>query len=310
MLTEIIKVARIEVKAGRCYKCRNFRYCHYQSELGEIICPDCVQTLINQQLLIIQSKPTRQRKSNQEKPIAVEPQKEVKPRAKYVSSIKKIQKLLEESEKALTVGEIIESGVCGHKTSVYKTLDRLIEIGAVVASSDTAKNRLFIGKNRVHLLQVKRTIRRREAAQVNRNKALDYIKKEGRILEVADVIAATDITKKTVIRIIISLGKAGDITLIRDSERGNRLHFVPSNNTELVAKLVELDQLSTANQVRKILQSSDKGMSIGDVMVAIGKGKRNGGSYKYIKKLFKQWGCKSYKQGCGLYYYFETGKPE
>ncbi|MFM6221737.1 MAG: hypothetical protein ACKPDM_15530, partial [Dolichospermum sp.] len=87
-----------------------------------------------------------------------------------------------------------------------------------------AKNRLFIGKNRVHLLQVKRTIRRREAAQVNRNKVLDYIKKEGRILEVTDVVAATDITKKTVIRIIISLGKAGDITLIRDSERGNRLH--------------------------------------------------------------------------------------
>ncbi|MFM6198463.1 MAG: hypothetical protein ACKPE1_04830 [Dolichospermum sp.] len=172
MLTEIIKVARIEVKAGRCYKCRNFRYCHYQSELGEIICPDCVQTLINQQLLIIQSKPTRQRRSSQEKLIAVEPQKEVKPRAKYVSSIKKIQKLLEESEKALTVREIIESGVCGHKTSVYKTLDRLIEIGAVVASSDTAKNRLFIGKNRVHLLQVKRIIRRREAAQVNRNKVL------------------------------------------------------------------------------------------------------------------------------------------
>ncbi|MFM6917423.1 MAG: hypothetical protein ACKPKT_07605 [Dolichospermum sp.] len=310
MLTEIIKVARIEVKAGRCYKCRNFRYCHHQSELGEIICPDCVQTLINQQLLIIQSKPTRQRRSSQEKLIAVEPQKEVKPRAKYVSSIKKIQKLLEESEKALTVREIIESGVCGHKTSVYKTLDRLIEIGAVVASSDTAKNRLFIGKNRVHLFQVKRIIRRREAAQVNRNKVLDYIKKESRILEVADVVAATDITKKTVIRIIISLGKAGDITLIRDSERGNRLHFVPSDNTELVAKLVELDQLSTANQVRKILQSSNEGMSIGDVMIAIGKGKRNGGSYKYIKKLFKQWGCKSYKQGCGLYYYLETGKPE
>ncbi|MFM6880483.1 MAG: hypothetical protein ACKPKK_07510 [Dolichospermum sp.] len=310
MLTEIIKVARIEVKAGRCYKCRNFRYCHYQSELGEIICPDCVQTLINQQLLIIQSKPTRQRRSSQEKLIAVEPQKEVKPRAKYVSSIKKIQKLLEESEKALTVREIIESGVCGHKTSVYKTLDRLIEIGAIVASSSTAKNRLFIGKNRVHLLQVKRTIRRREAAQVNRNKVLDYIKKGGRILEVTDVVAATDITKKTVIRIIISLGKAGDITLIRDSERGNRLHFVSSNNTELVAKLVELDQLSTANQVRKILQSSNEGISIGDVMVAIGKGKRNGGSYKYIKKLFKQWGCKSYKQGCGLYYYLETEKPE
>ncbi|MFM6833982.1 MAG: hypothetical protein ACKPKV_06115 [Dolichospermum sp.] len=206
--------------------------------------------------------------------------------------------------------EIIESGVCGHKTSVYKTLDRLIEIGAIVASSSTAKNRLFIGKNRVHLLQVKRTIRRREAAQVNRNKVLDYIKKGGRILEVTDVVAATDITKKTVIRIIISLGKAGDITLIRDSERGNRLHFVSSNNTELVAKLVELDQLSTANQVRKILQSSNEGISIGDVMVAIGKGKRNGGSYKYIKKLFKQWGCKSYKQGCGLYYYLETEKPE
>ncbi|MFM6250887.1 MAG: hypothetical protein ACKPEQ_17380, partial [Dolichospermum sp.] len=64
--------------------------------------------------------------------------------------------LFGESEKALTVGEIIESGVCGHKTSVYKTLDRLIEIGAIVASSSTAKNRLFIGKNRVHLLQVKR----------------------------------------------------------------------------------------------------------------------------------------------------------
>ncbi|MFM5996269.1 MAG: hypothetical protein ACKO9U_17155, partial [Dolichospermum sp.] len=252
-----------------------------------------------------QSKPTRQRRSSQEKLIAVEPQKEVKPRAKYVSSIKKIQKLLEESEKALTVREIIESGVCGHKTSVYKTLDRLIEIGAVVASSSTAKNRLFIGKNRVHLLQVKRIIRRREAAQVNRNKVLDYIKKEGRILEVTDVVAATDITKKTVIRIIISLGKAGDITLIRDSERGNRLHFVPSDNIELVAKLVELDQLSTANQVRKILQSSNEGMSIGDVMVAMGKGKRNGGSYKYIKKLFKQWGCKSYKQGCGLYYYLD-----
>ncbi|MFM6081760.1 MAG: hypothetical protein ACKPCI_25160, partial [Dolichospermum sp.] len=275
------------------------------SELGEIICPNCIQTLINQQLLIIQSKPTRQRKSSQEKLIAVEPQKEVKPRAKYVSSIKKIQKLLEESEKALTVREIIESGVCGHKTSVYKTLDRLIEIGAVVASSSTAKNRLFIGKNRVHLLQVKRTIRRREAAQMNRNRILNYIKEEGRILEVTDVVAATDITKKTVIRIIISLGKAGDITLIRDSERGNRLHFVPSNNTELVAKLVELDQLSTANQVRKILQSSDKGMSIGDVMVAIGKGKRNGGSYKYIKKLFKQWGCKTFKRGCGLYYYLD-----
>ncbi|MFM6252046.1 MAG: hypothetical protein ACKPEQ_23355, partial [Dolichospermum sp.] len=116
---------------------------------------------------------------------------------------------------------------------------------------------------------------------MNRNKVLDYIKKEGRILEVADVVAATDITKKTVIRIIISWGKAGDITLIRDSERGNRLHFVPSDNIELVAKLVELDQLSTANQVRKILQSSNEGMSIGDVMIAIGKGKRNGGSYKY-----------------------------
>ncbi|MFM6604614.1 MAG: hypothetical protein ACKPHQ_08745, partial [Dolichospermum sp.] len=78
-----------------------------------------------------------------------------------------------------------------------------------------------------------------------------------------------------------------------------------SDNTELVAKLVELDQLSTANQVRKILQSSNEGISIGDVMVAIGKGKRNGGSYKYIKKLFKQWGCKSYRQGCGLYYYLD-----
>ncbi|MFM5957816.1 MAG: hypothetical protein ACKOQ2_11755 [Dolichospermum sp.] len=181
----------------------------------------------------------------------------------------------------------------------------MIEIGAVVASSDTAKNRVFIGKNRVHLLQIERTVRRREAAQMNRNRVLNYIKKRGRILEVADVVAATNIAKKTVIRIIIFWGKAGDIILVRDSERGNKLRFVPSDNAKLVEKLMELDQLSTANQVRKILQSSNEGMSIGDVMVAIGKGKRNGGSYKYIKKLFKQWGCKSYRQGCGLYYYLD-----
>lgn len=323
---EIVKVARTGINPGRCYKCHRFRYCDHQSESGEIICPDCIQTLRNQRLLEIipqrpEPKPTRQRKPKQEKPItekpqeqrkpkqkkpiAVKPQKEAKPRAKYVYSIEKIQKLLEGSEKALTVKEILASGVCGHKTSVYRTLDRLIEIGAVVSSSDTAKNRVFIDKSRVHLLQIERTVRRREEAQMNRNKVLNYIKKEGRILEVADVVAATNITKKTVIRVIIFLGEAGNLTLIRDSRRGNRLCFVPSDNAELVAKLMELDQSSTANQVRKILESSDKGVSIGDAMIMMGKGRRSGGSYKYIKKLFDQWGCKSYKQGCGLYYYLE-----
>lgn len=307
----IVKVTRIETRAGRCYKCHRFRYCEHESEPGQIICPDCIQTLRNQRLLeIIQHPepkptPTRQRKPKQKKPIAVKPQKEAKPRAKYVYSMEKIQKLLEESEKALTVREIVESGVCGHKKSVYKTLDRLIEIGAVVASSDTAKNRVFVDKNRVHLLQIERTVRRRKEAQMNRNRVLDYIKKEGRILEIADVVAATNITKKTAIRAIFFLEEAGNLTLIRDSERGNRLHFVPSNNAELVAKLMELKQLSTANQVRKILQSSDKGISIGDALVAIGKRRRNGGSYKYIKKLFKQWGCKSYRQRGGLYYYLD-----
>lgn len=163
---EITKVTRIKTRAGRCYKCHRFRYCEHQSESGEIICLDCIQTLRNQRLLEIiqrpEPKPTRQRKPRQkepitekpqeqrkprqEKPIAVKPQKEAKPRAKYVYSIEKIQKLLEGSEKALTVKEIVASGVCGHKTSVYRTLDRLIEIGAVVSSSDTAKNRVFIDK--------------------------------------------------------------------------------------------------------------------------------------------------------------------
>ncbi len=253
-------------------------------------------------------KPLRQRKLRQKKPITCVKPKEktkIKPKREYVYSREKILNFLTASEKALTAREITESGLCGHKTSVYKTLNRLIELGDVVASSDTAKNRVFIDKNRVHLLQIERTVRRREFVQMNRNRVLNYIKKEVRILEVADIVAATNIEKKTVIRVVNFWGEAGDLTLIRDSERGNKLHFVPSDNPALVAQLMELDQLSTANQVRKILESSNKGMSVGDVMVVMGKGKKSGGSYKYIKKLFNQWGCKSYRQGCGLYYYLD-----
>jgi Fe2+ or Zn2+ uptake regulation protein len=309
-----IEVSCIPSTAGRCYKCHRFRYCEHQSESGKIICPDCIQTLRNQRLLteIIpqhpEPNPLRQRKPRQEKPIIAKPQKEAKPRAKYVSSIEKIRKLLQESEKALTAKEIVASGVCGHRTSVYKTLNRLIETGAVVASSDTAKNRVFIDKNRVYLLQIERTVRRHKFVQMNRNRVLNYIKRERRILTIADIVAATNITKKTVIRVVNFWGEAGDLTLIKVSERGNRLHFVPSDNAELVTELMELDQLSTANQVRKILESSDRGVSIGDVMVAMGKGRRNGGSYRYIKKLFEQWGCKTYRRGRGLYYYL--GKEE
>jgi len=252
-------------------------------------------------------KPLRQRKPIQKKPITcAKPKKiKIKPKRGYVYSKEKILNFLATSEKALTAREIVESGLCGYKTSVYKTLNRLIELGDVVASSDKAKNRVFIDKDRVHLLQVERIVRRREFVQMNRNRVLNYIKKEGRILEVADVVAATNITKKTAIRIVIFWGEAGDLTLIRDSERGNRLHFVPSENAELVTELMQLNELSTANQVRKILESTNRGVSIGDVLVAIGKGRRNGGCYKYIKKLFKQWGCKNYRQGCGLYYYLD-----
>ena len=340
-----LEVTRIPSTAGRCYKCYKYRYCEHQTESGQIICPGCIQTLRNQQLLEnipqhpepkpirqrksrqeepiiakpqekrksrqeepIIAKPLQQRKPRQEKPIIAKPQKEAKPRAKYVFSIESVRELLQESEKALTAKEIVASGVCGHRTSVYKTLKRLIEIGDVFASSDKAKNRVFIDKDRVHLLQVERTVKRREFVQMDRNRILNYIKKEGRILEVADIVSATNIAKKTVIRAVNFWGKAGDLTLIKVSKRGNRLHFVSSDNVELVTELMALDQLSTANQVRKILESRDRGVSIGDVMLAIGKGRRSGGSYKYIKKLFKQWGCKKYRQGCGFYYYL--GKEE
>jgi hypothetical protein len=252
-------------------------------------------------------KPLRQRKPIQKKPTTcAKPKKiRIKPKRGYVYSREKILNLLATSEKALTAREIGESGLCGYKTSIYKTLNRLIELGDIVASSDKAKNRVFIDKDRVHLLQIKRTVRGREFVQMNRNRVLSYIKKEGRILKIADIVTATNITKKTAIRIVIFWGEAGDLTLIRDSERGNRLHFVPSENAELVTELMQLNELSTANQVRKILESTNRGVSIGDVLVAIGKGRRNGGCYKYIKKLFKQWGCKTYRQGCGLYYYLD-----
>jgi hypothetical protein len=248
-------------------------------------------------------KPLRQRKSRQKKPITCAKPRE--PKREYVYSREKILNLLATSEKALTAREIGESGLCGYRRSVYKTLNRLIELGDIVASSDKAKNRVFIDKNRVHLLQFERIARRREFVQTYRNRVLNYIKKEGRILEIADIVAATNITKKTAIRIVIFWGEAGDLTLIRDSERGNKLHFVPSGNPALVVQLMELDQQSTANQARRILESSDRGVSIGDVLVAMGKGRRNGGCYKYIKKLFEQWGCKTYRQGRGLYYYLD-----
>lgn len=304
----IVKVTRIETKAGRCYKCHRFRYCEHESEPGQIICPGCVQTLRNQRLLEIipdrpEPKPTRQRSPRQEKPITAKPPKEAKPGLENGYSI---QKLLEESEKALTAKEIAASVVCGHKRTVHRILKRLIELGAVVASSGT-RNRLFIDKSRVHLLQSRRTFEQDQRAKVSRTRILDHVKSENRILEIADIVHGTDVTKKTAIRIVKSWGETGDLTLTR-SPKGNKLYFVPSDNAELVAKLMELEQSFTINRVREILESSNGGVSIGDVMAAIGRGRRNGGSYVYIRKLFKEWGCKTYKQGCGLYYYLDKGK--
>ena len=58
------------------------------------------------------------------------------------------------------------------------------------------------------------------------------------------------------------------------------------------------------NFSQNIESKSNRGVSIGDTLAALGK-VRNGGSYKYIKKLFEQWGCKTYRKGCGLYYYLD-----
>ena len=305
----IVKVVHMEIKAGYCYKCHRFRHCEHESERGQIVCARCIQILRNQGLLEIipdrpEPKPTRQRNPDQKKPIAVKPPKEAKPSPENGYSI---QKLLEESEKALTAKEIAALVVCGHKRSVHRILKRLIELGTVVASSETVRNRLFIDKNRVHLLQSRHTFKQGQYAKTSQTRILDYAKSKDRILEIADIVHGTNVTKKTAIRIVKFWGDAGDLTLTR-SPKGNKLYFVPSDNAELVAKLTELEQSFTVNRVREILESSDGGVSIGDVMTAIGRGRRNGGSYVYIRKLFKEWGCKSYKQGCGLYYYLDKRK--
>ena len=296
-----IEISRRISTAGRCFKCHKFRYCDYQTESENIICKDCVQTLKNQRLLvevtpqIIKSSP----KGREKKPI----KPNLEPRG--VRSKKKMLDFIKSSEKALTAKELIESHQLGLKTAVYKTLSQLVESGNIVASSDKAKNQVFTDKDRTHLLNVKKIVRRREYVQMNRTRILGYIKSENRILEVADIVTATNITKKTVIRVVNYLGETGDLTLIKVSERGNKLHFVPTSNSTLVQQLEELDQLSTPNRARRILESkSNRGVSIGDTLAALGK-VRNGGSYKYIKKLFEQWGCKTYRKGCGLYYYLD-----
>lgn len=297
-----VEVSRITSTAGRCFKCHKFRYCDYQTK-ENIICKDCVQTLKNQRLLvevtpqIIKSSPKLPRKKKPIKPKNLEP--------RSVRSKKKMLDCIKSSEKALTAKELIESYQLGRKTTVYKILSRLVKCGDIIGSPDKAKNRAFIDKDRVHLLQARQPVRQNEYAKLNRTRVLNYVKRENRILEIADVVNATNITKKTVIRVVNFLEETGDLACIKASERGNKLHFVPTSNALLVQQLKELDQLSTPNRARRILESkSNRGISIGDTLAALGKNRRNG-SYKYIKKLFEQWGCKTYRKGCGLYYYLD-----
>lgn len=319
----VLEVTRIDSSAGRCFKCHKFRYCDHQTESENIICKDCVQTLRNQKLITfiaqpkpekikVETLPKRTKTPKPPKPEKIKVARIPKPpklkilKAKEPLSKEKILNYLASSEKALTAKEIIESSQCGHRSTIYKTLGQLVECGDVVASSHKAKNRLFTDKDRVNLLEAKKPIRRREYAQMTRSRILTYIKRENRILEIADVVNATNITKKTVIRVVNFFQETGDLIVIKVSERGNKLHFVPADNDVLVKELMELDERSTANQVRSILESNDRGVSIGDVLVAMGKGRRNGGSYAYIKKLLEQWGCKAYRKGCGLNYYLES----
>ena len=302
-----IKLSPIN-KSGWCFNCHRFRHCKHQSLAeSKIICADCVQMLKNQGLIeitqpIIQTVEEKKVKKVREKPVREKTVKEKKIRiGRYP---RKVLNLIKESDKALTASEIIKN-TCGHKNTIYKVINQLISSGDIVGS-DKTKDRLFIDKDRADLLQVKRDREIKQRRTKTPEKILNYIRKQNRILTCFDVAKGISINKKTVIRTVRLLEERGVISLIRIFEKGGSFYFAASDNPQLVQQLTEVDQQSTASQVRKFLESNTGGVSIGDALVAIGKKRRNGGSYNYIKKLFEQWGCETYKKGYGLYYYLPT----
>ena len=42
-----------KLQGGICARCRQFRYCKHLTELNQLVCENCVQTLRNQSLLTL-----------------------------------------------------------------------------------------------------------------------------------------------------------------------------------------------------------------------------------------------------------------
>lgn len=288
---------------GRCGNCHRFRNNLSWKVSDKVVCIDCFTMFKNQRLIhvIVPEPEPEPEKEPKTKP--VKPNKKVRLQPKNKEKL--VYDFIVSSPNAVFAKDIITAGICSIN-AVYRHLRILKNKGLVKSSAGLGRFARYVDTEREHLLKRFGRVSI-EQTEKWRNNVEAFINNSTEVLTVELLINALGRNDKALIRAVKYLAKYNRIKLIVDSKsKGNRLLFCSNQKKDLVQQLEELESNSTKNRAKEeLLKAGREGLSMSELMRRLGVNPRSGGTLKYLKRLAKEWGCKSYPKGSAKIYYFE-----
>lgn len=307
---------KLETNAvGRCGNCRRFRNNLSYKVTDKVVCIDCFTMFKNQRLIDSIVVPEKE-KEPKAKPIKTKPNKSpqqprpIKPKVNGIklqpqSKERMVYDFIVSSPKPVFAKDIINAGICSNNI-VYTHLKIIRNKGLIKSSPGLGRFVRYIDTEREHLLG---NFGRISIGQTKRwrDKVETFINKSNEILTVEILINSLGRDNKAIVRAVKYLSSKDKIKLIVDPKNiGHRLLFCSNQQKHLVQQLDDLESNSTKNRAKEeLIKAGKEGLSMTELMRRLGVNPKSGGTLKYLKRLTKEWGCKSYPKGSAKIYYFE-----
>jgi hypothetical protein len=313
---------KLEVVAvGRCNNCRRFRN-NMPYKVGDnVVCIDCFTCFKNQRLIDSVIDPEKEKevkpKPVKVKPVRVPKQKPVNIKTKSVKvekqKPKKIRrrrindrpgKILEYIKRSEKPVRIIEIKGLGSQKTVYNNIKPLLEQGRIVAAYSQGGCGFFIDAERSHLLTTNKLVVEARSANKARCDFLDFVESQSKILTVNEIAEATGFRGKRVIEYAYYWQERGKVEISEDNNCDRLRYLITAAiNTDLVQEIKNIP--SFKDRVRQmVINAGREGETVGNILSNLGR-QPQGGSQKFIRSLLQEWGCKKYRRGNSMYYYFD-----
>lgn len=191
----------------------------------------------------------------------------------------------------------IEESINAGHSQVYQALVDLFKEGKIKRKASWQNKYFYIESDREYLLSSvakanqpsnNNKIEKKDIA----GKLLSIINSEDKIFDSTLFDNAKEkygVCDRTLFRALRVLQEKG-LIVVSEYIRGQKTYFA-SNKPHLIEKMESIDSSGTRRQVIEFLQSNERFVTINQIIKAIGKKWRSGGTYRYVKKIVDSLDC-------------------